>query len=38
VAIYATKVSINRRQEVIPIKPNSIVVVKPARLIVWEPK
>jgi hypothetical protein len=38
VAVYATKVSINRRQEVIPIKPNSIVVVKPARLIVWEPK
>jgi hypothetical protein len=38
VAVFATKISINKRQQVIPIKPNSIVVVKTARLIVWEPK
>jgi hypothetical protein len=38
VAVFPTKVSINKRQQVIPIKPNSIVVVKKDRLIIWEAK
>jgi hypothetical protein len=37
VAVFPNKVSINKRQQVIPIKPNSIVVVKKERLIIWEP-
>jgi hypothetical protein len=38
VAVFPTKVSINKRQQVIPVKPNSIVVVKKDRLIIWETK
>lgn len=38
VAVFSTKVAINGKQQIIPIKPNSIVVVKHATLIVWEIK
>jgi hypothetical protein len=36
VAVFPNKISINRRQQVIPIKLNSIVVVKSGQLIIWE--
>ena len=38
VAIFPLKISINRRQKVIPIKPSSIVVVKNNGIIIWELK
>jgi hypothetical protein len=36
VAVFPNKISINKRQQVIPIKLNSIVVVKSGQLIIWE--
>jgi hypothetical protein len=37
IAVFATKVFVNRHQKH-PIKPNSIVIVRPGKLIIWELK
>jgi len=38
VAVYSTKISINHGQQVIPLVAGSVVVVKPGKLVVGEPK
>jgi hypothetical protein len=38
VAVFPTKISINRSQKIVALKANSIVVVIPGKIIIWETK